>query len=56
MTEIQEKSGHGITAKVDGALIAAGNEKLMKSLNIAAGPVNAVGTVVHMAVDGTYAG
>ena len=56
VTDIQEKSGHGITAKVDGALIAAGNEKLMKSLNIAAGPVNAVGTVVHMAVDGTYAG
>ena len=56
VTDIQELSGHGITAKVDGALIAAGNEKLMKSLNIAAGPVNAVGTVVHMAVDGTYAG
>ena len=56
VTDIQELSGHGITAKVDGALIAAGNEKLMKSLNIAAGPVNAVGTVVHMAVNGAYAG
>ena len=56
VTEIQEKSGHGITARVDGVSVAAGNEKLMKSLNIAAGPVNAVGTVVHMAVDGTYAG
>ena len=56
VTEIQEKSGHGITARVDGVSVAAGNEKLMKSLNIAAGPVNAVGTVVHMAVNGAYAG
>ena len=56
MTEIQEQSGHGITATVDGVSVAAGNEKLMKSLHIPAEPVSAVGTVVHLAVDGAYAG
>ncbi|MDO5546527.1 MAG: heavy metal translocating P-type ATPase [Eubacteriales bacterium] len=56
VTDIQEKSGHGITAKADGVPVAAGNEKLMRSLNISAEPVDAVGTVVHMAVDGAYAG
>ena len=56
VTEIREISGHGITALVDGVPVAAGNEKLMKSLNITAQPVTAVGTVVHMAVDGVYAG
>lgn len=56
VAEIQEISGHGITAKVDGVTVAAGNEKLMKSLNIAVEPVQAVGTVVHMAVDGAYSG
>ena len=56
VTDIQEKSGHGITASVDGAAVAAGNEKLMKSLHIAVEPVPTVGTVVHMAVNGAYAG
>ena len=56
MTDIQEKSGHGITAKVDGVDVAAGNEKLMKSLGITPEAVTAVGTVVHMAVNGVYAG
>ena len=56
VTDIQETSGHGITAKVDGVEVAAGNEKLMKSLNIAPEAVTAVGTVVHMAVNGAYAG
>ena len=56
VTDIQEKSGHGITASVDGTAVAAGNEKLMKSLNIAVEPVPTVGTVVHMAVNGAYAG
>ncbi len=56
VTDIQEKSGHGITASVDGVSVAAGNEKLMKSLSIPAEPVSAVGTVMHMAVDGAYAG
>ena len=56
VTDIQEKSGHGITAKVGGVCIAAGNEKLMKSLGITEEPVSTVGTVVHMAVNGAYAG
>ena len=56
VTEIQEKSGHGITARVDGVEVSAGNEKLMRSLGIGVQPVDAVGTVVHMAVDGSYAG
>ena len=56
VAEIQELSGHGITAKVDSIAVAAGNEKLMKSLHIPAEPVSAVGTVVHLAVDGAYAG
>ena len=56
VTDIQEKSGHGITASVDGVAVAAGNEKLMKSLHIAVEPVPTVGTVVHMAVNGAYAG
>ena len=56
VTDIQEKSGHGITAKVDGVDVAAGNEKLMKSLGITPKAVSAVGTVVHMAVNGVYAG
>ena len=56
VTDIQEKSGHGITAKVDGVDVAAGNEKLMKSLGITPEAVTAVGTVVHMAVNGVYAG
>lgn len=56
VAEIQEISGHGITAKVDGAAIAAGNEKLMKSLGIAVEDGHPVGTVVHLAVAGAYAG
>ena len=56
VTDIQEKSGHGITAKVDGVDVAAGNEKLMRSLGITPEAVTAVGTVVHMAVNGVYAG
>ena len=56
VTDIQEKSGHGITAKVDGVDVAAGNEKLMKSLGITPEAVTTVGTVVHMAVNGVYAG
>ena len=56
VTEIQEIGGHGITAKVDGVAVAAGNEKLMKSLGISFDPAHSAGTVVHMAVDGAYAG
>ena len=56
VTEIEEISGNGVTAKVDGIAVAAGNEKLMEKLGIAYRSCNHVGTVVHMAVDGRYAG
>ena len=56
VAEIQEISGHGITAKVDGVEIAAGNEKLMKLLGIDVDAGQPVGTVVHLAVAGAYAG
>ena len=56
VTEIQEISGHGITAKVDGVAVAAGNEKLMRQLGLSCAAEEAGGTVVHMAVDGSYAG
>ena len=56
VTEIEEISGNGVTAKVDGIAVAAGNEKLMEKLGIAYSSCSHVGTVVHMAVDGRYAG
>ena len=56
VTEIEEISGNGVTAKVDGIAVAAGNEKLMEKLGIAYRSCSHVGTVVHMAVDGRYAG
>lgn len=56
VTEIEEISGNGVTAKVDGIAVAAGNEKLMEKLGIAYRSCRHVGTVVHMAVDGRYAG
>lgn len=52
VTEIEEVSGNGVTAKVDGIAVAAGNEKLMEKLGIAYRSCSHVGTVVHMAVDG----
>ena len=57
VADIQEISGNGVTAKVDGVKVAAGNDKLMKRLGIEP-YVSAisVGTVVHMAVNGEYAG
>ncbi len=55
--EVEEISGHGVKARVDGALIAAGNAKLMRSLGVAfAEPEDVVGTVVHIARDGAYLG
>lgn len=54
--EIQEISGHGITALVDGKQIAIGNDKLMKSLGISYEECHQVGSIIHMAIDGTYAG
>ena len=56
VTDIQEISGHGVTARVDGITVAAGNEKLMQKLHISCSPCPAAGTLVHMAVEGKYAG
>ena len=54
--DIQEISGHGVTACVDGHTVAAGNSKLMTQLNIPYHDCHSVGTIIHMAVDGQYAG
>ncbi len=56
VTDIQEISGHGVTACVDGHTVAAGNSKLMTQLNIPYHDCHSVGTIIHMAVDGHYAG
>lgn len=56
VTEIQEISGGGVMAKVDGIPVAAGNDKLMNRLGIAYIPCHSVGTIIHMAVNGEYAG
>lgn len=56
VTEIQEISGKGIIAKVDGISVAAGNSKLMESLNIPYHPCHMTGTIIHLALDGDYAG
>ena len=56
VTDIEEISGNGVSAKVDGISVAAGNAKLMKRLGISYQECHHVGTVVHMAVDGKYAG
>ena len=53
---MEEISGHGVTAKVDGRQVAAGNAKLMDSLGLAYTKDAAMGTVVHIAVDGSYGG
>ena len=56
VADIREISGNGVTAKVDGVAVAAGNDKLMRSLGIEPIPCHQVGTIIHMAVDGAYAG
>ena len=56
VTDIQEISGHGLVAKVDGTEVAVGNMKLMKQLDIAYADCHSVGTIIHIAVDGSYAG
>ena len=56
VSDIEEISGHGITARVDGHAVAAGNSKLMKKLGIDYHDCHSVGTIIHMAVDGKYAG
>ena len=56
VTDIEELSGHGVTATVDGHRIAAGNGKLMAKLGISYQDCHCVGTIIHMAIDGQYAG
>ena len=56
VSDIQEISGNGVTAKVDGKEVAAGNDKLMKHLNIPYQDCHQTGTIIHMAIDGKYAG
>ena len=56
VSDIQEISGNGVTAKVDGMEIAAGNDKLMKHLNIHYRDCHQTGTIIHMAINGKYAG
>ena len=55
-SDIKEISGNGVTAKVDGISVAAGNAKLMKRLGIEYIDCHSIGTIIHMAVDGVYAG
>ena len=54
--DIEEISGHGVTAKVDGVAVAAGNDKLMQKLGVKYIPCRSAGTVIHVALDGDYAG
>ena len=56
VSDIQELSGNGVTAVVDGHAVAAGNDKLMDRLGIPYIPCRSVGTIIHMAIDGKYAG
>nr|WP_304430647.1 heavy metal translocating P-type ATPase [uncultured Acetatifactor sp.] len=56
VSDIQEISGNGVTAKVDGMEVAAGNDKLMKHLNIPYQDCRQTGTIIHMAINGKYAG
>ena len=56
VTDVEEISGHGITARVDGRAVAVGNERLMNRLGVEFLPCHHVGTILHVAVDGAYAG
>lgn len=56
VSDIEEISGHGIVATVDGKRVAAGNSKLMKKLGVAYQDCHSIGTIVHIAIDGEYAG
>ena len=56
VSDIREISGNGVTARVDGIEVAAGNDKLMKQLGIDYIECHAVGTIIHIAMDGKYAG
>ena len=56
VTDVEELGGHGVTAKVDGKAVAAGNARLMEKLGLSAPAVSETGTIVHIAIDGRYAG
>ena len=56
VTDVQELGGHGVTAKVDGRTVAAGNARLMAKLSLSAPEVTEPGTIVHVAIEGRYAG
>lgn len=56
VSDLEEISGHGVTAKVNGVAVAAGNKKLMDKMGISCEDCSGIGTVVHMAIDGVYAG
>ncbi len=56
VTDVQEISGHGILAKVDGRDVAVGNDKLMNRVGVAFRPCHHTGTIIHVAMDGEYAG
>ena len=56
VTDVEEISGNGVTAKVDGVSVAVGNAKLMKRIGVEAVECHQVGTVIHVAIDGAYAG
>ena len=56
VTDVQELGGHGVTAKVDGRTVAAGNARLMEKLGLKVPAVSETGTLVHIAIEGRYAG
>ena len=56
VSDVQEISGNGVIAKVDGRTVAAGNDKLMNRLGVSFIPCHSVGTIIHIAIDGQYAG
>lgn len=56
VSDVREISGNGVIARVDGREVAAGNDKLMESLNIKYIPCHQIGTIIHLAIDGNYAG
>ena len=56
VTDVEEISGNGVTAKVDGTPVAVGNTKLMKRIGVEPVECHQVGTVIHVAIDGAYAG
>ena len=56
VTDVEEISGHGVTARVDGHTVAVGNDKLMSRLGLESRPCHHAGTIIHVAVDGVYCG